>query len=79
MYCVLFVTAFLIGLSVIWGTGGPFFIILLVLLVLYICQANFFRKYVTLFTMYYMDGQIMGNLLYPLEADRANLSFMLQS
>ena len=64
MLGVLFITAFFIGFSMaIFAPAIPFFI---ALLVVYTFQAIFYRKYVTLFTLYYSEAGLLndGHLAY---------------
>lgn len=63
MLCVLFVTAFALGfLMAIVPFAIPF---LVALLVIYTCQAIFYRKYVTLFTQYYTEAGYLGHTHPP--------------
>jgi hypothetical protein len=60
---VLFITAFFIGFSMaVIPPAIPFF---LVILVVYTCQAIFYRKYVTLFTAYYSEAGLLNDPHHP--------------
>lgn len=59
MLGVLFITAFFIGFAIIFVL--PAIPVLIAILVVYTFQAIFYRKYVTLFTLYYSEAGLLLN------------------
>ena len=60
---VLFVTAFFIGFTM--AIAAPAIPFLLAILVVYTFQAIFYRKYVTLFTVYYSEAGLLDDPHHP--------------
>jgi len=74
---VLFITAFFIGFSMaIVAPAIPF---LLAILVVYTFQAIFYRKYVTLFTLYYSEAGLLndGHSAYTPQVVANNATLMV--